>query len=150
MKKFFIVVISLVIIMITCYGIGYIVSPVTSIKLEEYEHEIAVKSPQAYIVRDEAFFMAPSAGTFYSSIPEGERVSKGTVIATVYPGYMNGSDVRKLKTLDKQINRLKAIQSQSVLYSTDSASVESAVSGKMYETVALAKENDIYRIHDNN
>lgn len=149
MKKFFIFVISLVIIMITCYGIGYVVSPVSSIKLEEYEHEISIKCPQAYIVRDETIFTAPSAGIFYSSIPEGERVSKGTVISTVYPGHMNGEDVRKLATLDKQINYFKEIQSQSILYSADATSVESAVSGKMYEISDLAKENDISRIREN-
>ena len=149
MKKFFIAVISLVIVMITCYGIGYVISPVSSIKLEEYEHEISINCPQAYIVRDETIFMAPSAGTFYSNIPEGERVSNGTVISTVYPGHMNGEDVRKLTTLDKQINRLKEIQSQSILYSADSASVESAVSGKMYEIPDLSKENDIDRIREN-
>lgn len=149
MKKFFIVVISLVIIMITCYGIGYVLTPVRSIKLEEYEHEISIECPQAYIVRDETIFTAPSAGTFYGNISEGERVSKGTVISTVYPEHMDGTDVRKLATLDKQINRLKDLQAQSVLYSADTTSVESAVSGKMYEISKLAKENDISRIREN-
>ena len=53
MKKFFITVISLVIVMIVGYSIAYIITPVSSIQLEEYEHEISIMCEQAYIVRDE-------------------------------------------------------------------------------------------------
>lgn len=148
MKKFFIAVISLVIVMIVGYSIAYIITPVSSIQLEEYEHEISVMCEQAYIVRDETVYYAPGAGTVYNTAAEGERVSSNAVIGTVYNGSVSTAQLKELSTIDKRISLLKEYGAQSSLYSHDSSSAESAVSGKMHDIISLARENNIEQIHE--
>ena len=53
MKKFFMIVIAIAVLSIAGYGIAYLVSPVTSIELEEYVHEVGISCPDAFIVRNE-------------------------------------------------------------------------------------------------
>lgn len=148
MKKFFIAVISLVILAIVGYGIAYVVTPVTSVELEEYTHEVKISCDQAYIVRDETVYYATAAGTVYNSSSEGSRVSRDTVISSIYPGTVDSAALRELRTIDTKISRLKKRESESKLYSSDSTSVESAVADRIGSIPDLASDNNIEQIHE--
>lgn len=148
MKKFFIAVISLVILAIVGYGIAYIVTPVTSVNLEEYTHEVKISCEQAYIVRDETVYYATAAGTVYNAASEGSRVSRDTVISSIYSGNVDSSVLRELRTIDTKISRLKKRESESKLYSSDSTSVESAIADRINSVPDLASDNNIEQIHE--
>ena len=61
MKKFFVIVIAIAVIAIAGYGIAYLVTPVSSVSLEEYVHEVNISCPNAFIVRDESVYYATSS-----------------------------------------------------------------------------------------
>lgn len=147
MKKFFTVIISLVILTIVGYSIAYLVRPVNSIPLEEFTHEISVSSEQAYIVRDETVYYAPLTGTVCNAVSEGDRVSNFTVISSAFNGSVDSTVLRKLNTIDNRIKNLTRSMSKSNLYSNDSASAESEISSKMNSITSLSKENNIEQIH---
>lgn len=147
MKKFFIIVISLVIVVIVGYGTAYVTSPVTSTALEEYDHKIGVLCNDAYIVRDETVYFSTSTGVVYNSASEGERVSRDTIISTVYSGNVNGSVLRDLHTIDDNIKRVKA-NSTTGVFAADETSLENEISSRMGKINSLAAENNIEQIHD--
>lgn len=148
MKKFFIGVICVTIIAMIGYGISYIVRPLNSMELEEITYEVSVNCENAFVVREESIYGAESAGTVYNTVSEGERISKNTVISTVYSGNIDIDMLRRLRTVDKKINALKKRESESTLYSNDSASVESEISSRMNEINSLYNDGNIEQIRD--
>lgn len=148
MKRFFMIVIAVAVLAIAGYGIAYIVSPVTSIALEEYVHEIGISCPGAFIVRDESVYYSTTAGTVYDSTQEGDRVSRDTVISTVYNGSVDANSLRELQTIDSSISRLRRRAAQSSLYSPDTASVESEIASRLNSVSELADENNVEQIHE--
>ena len=148
MKKFFMIVIAIAVLSIAGYGIAYLVSPVTSIELEEYVHEVGISCPDAFIVRNESVYYATSAGTVYDSTQEGDRVARDTVISTVYNGSVDTSVLRELQTIDNNISRLRRREAQSTLYSPDTASVESEIASRLNSIPDLADEDNVEQIHE--
>lgn len=148
MKKFFIIVIAVAILAIAGYGIAYLVTPVNSVALEEYVHEVGISCPDAFISRSESVYYATSSGTVYDMTAEGDRVSRDTVISTVYNGNVDSSVLRELQTLDSKINRLRQREAQSTLYSQDTGSVESEVASRINSISELTESGDIEEIHE--
>lgn len=146
MKKFFIIVISLAVLTIAVYGIGYLVLPVTSMDITEYKQEVSIKCSDAFIVRNETAYYATASGTVYNTVDEGERVGRETVINTIYSGAADSSVLRRLHTLDAHINRLKKDRSHSNLYSNDAATVENEIAERLSEITALARDNNVEKI----
>ncbi|MGM9936253.1 MAG: HlyD family efflux transporter periplasmic adaptor subunit [Candidatus Ornithomonoglobus sp.] len=146
MKKFFIVVILLGVLLIAGYGISYFVSPVKSIALEEYGHEVGITAEQAYIVRDESVYYAGAAGTVYDSVAEGDRVSRDMLISTVYNGSVDTAALRELRVMDDDISR---ISSDSIgITASDDATAENEISKRMESIPGLASSNDIEKVHE--
>ncbi len=147
MKKFFIAVISLAIFVIVAYGIAYLVIPVNSIELSEYTHSVEFTCDGAYIVRDETVYYSTSDGIVYNIVTDGDRVSQNSSISTTYNGTVDGDTFKKLRTIDAKINRLKAENTDSTLYKTDSTSAESEIAAKMEEVLSLSETNSVEEIH---
>ncbi|MDD6762773.1 MAG: HlyD family efflux transporter periplasmic adaptor subunit [Clostridiales bacterium] len=146
MKKFFIVVILLGVLLIAGYGISYFVSPVKSVVLEEYGHEIGITSENAYIVRDETVYYSGAAGTVYNSVAEGDRVSRDMLISTVYNGSVDSAALRGLSMMDDEIRRLS---SDTIgLTAADGATAENEISKRMESIPKLASSNDIEKVHE--
>lgn len=148
MKKFFVIVIAIAVIAIAGYGIAYLVTPVSSVSLEEYVHEVNISCPNAFIVRDESVYYATSSGTLYDMASEGERVSRDTAVSTVYNGNIDSGVMRELQVIDSKIDRLKSRKSQSTLYSGDVTSVENEVASRMNSIISLADSNSVEQIHE--
>lgn len=147
MKKFFIIVISLAVLMIAAYSIVYVLAPASSTELEQITHEVLVSCEDAYIVRDETVYYAASGGVVYNSVAEGERVSNNTVLSSVYSSNADPMELRRLKSIDKRINTIKKTELQSGRYSGDTAYAENEISGKMNSIIDLADEGEIEKIH---
>lgn len=148
MKKFFIGVICLTIIAMIGYGVAYVVRPLNSMELDEITYEVSIGCDDAFVVREESVYGAASAGTVYNTVSEGERISKNTVISTVYSGNIDMNMLRRLRTVDKKISALKKRESESTLYANDSTSVESEISSRMGEINSLYREGNIEQIRD--
>lgn len=148
MKKFFIAVISLAIFAIVAYGIAYLVIPVNSIELSEYTHVVEFECEDSYIVRDETVYYATSDGLVYNIVSDGARVSENSAISTIYGGNISDDTLKKLRTIDAKLNRLKAENTGSALYTTDSSSGESEIAAKMDNVISLAETDSTEEIHE--
>lgn len=148
MKKFFTVLISVVLLAIAGYGISYLVRPAYSVELEEYRHEVGIHCAKAYIVRDESVYYATTAGTVYNISAEGNRVPRDTAVASIYDGNVDTAVLREIRTIDNKINRLKKREAVSTLYSDDAVSVESDIAGKMSSIYELAQSDSVEEIHE--
>ncbi len=143
MKKFLIVVISLVILTFASYGIAYLVTPVTSVELNKFTHSIGFNSENAFIVRDEAVYYSKSQGVVYNIAEDGARVAQDEDVCTIYDGDVDNSSLKMLHTVDKEINKLKSQGYSSVLYATDLGDSESEISTKINMLPDLALSNDV-------
>lgn len=146
MKKFFIAVILLGVLLIAGYGIAYIVMPVKSIALEEYGHEVGISGGTAYIVRDESVYYAPAAGTVYDAVSEGDRVSRDMRLCEIYGGGVDAAALRALRVIDDEISRISASVTAGAV--TDETAAESGISDRMRSIPELAKSGDIETIRD--
>lgn len=146
MKKFFIAIISLVIVAMAAYGIAYIVIPVSSMELNRYTHSVSFVCENAYIVRDETVYNADTAGIVYNISNDGDRVAQDLEISTVYDGDVDAGTLKKLNTIDLKINRLKLDGHSSVLYETDSDSSENNIAEKMNDVFAYSQTNDVEEV----
>lgn len=146
MKKFFIVVILLGVLLIAGYGISYFVSPVKSVALEEYGHEIGITTEQAYIVRDESVYYAGEAGTVYNSVAEGDRVSRDMLVSTVYSGSVDTAALRELRVIDDEISRIGS--DSAGITASDGATAENEISKRMESIPEIAASNNIEKIHE--
>lgn len=146
MKKFLIIVISLVMLAIVAYGAAYLIMPVSSMELNKYTHSVGFECDDAYIVRDEAVYYSKSAGVVYNISQDGARVAQDEDICTIYDGDVDNDSLKMLNTIDKQINTLKSQGHSSNLYATDTDDSESEISTKMSEISELALANDVTEV----
>lgn len=146
MKKFLIIVISLVMLAIVAYGAAYLIMPVSSMELNKYTHSVGFECDDAYIVRDEAGYYSKSAGVVYNISQDGARVAQDEDICTIYDGDVDNDSLKMLNTIDKQINTLKSQGHSSNLYATDTDDSESEISTKMSEISELALANDVTEV----
>ena len=86
MKKFILGFVIAIFGALFVYGITYINSPINSIeaKMTVYEDSITA---DAIFVRDEEIYTSDVFGTVFSHYSEGDRVSNGALISTVYSGF---------------------------------------------------------------
>ena len=147
MKKFLIIVISLVILTMVSYGVAYLVMPVNTIELNKYTHSASFIAENSFIVRDETVYYAKSDGVVYNIATDGDRVAQDEAISTIYDGEANSGALKKLHTLDMKINTLKEQATDSKLYNTDSDSTESEIAAKMETISELAATNSVSEIN---
>lgn len=147
MKKFFIIVITLVILSMMCYIVMYFTRPVNSTELEQCTYEALISCDNAYIVRNESVYYATSAGTVYNNAREGERVSKDEVISNIFGVGADNSYLQKLHAIDNKINRLER-QSFNGSYSMDRYSAENDISARLNSVISLSQSNSVEDIHD--
>ena len=143
MKKFLIIVITLVLLAVAAYGIAYFVMPVSSMELTGYTHSVGFVSYNAYIVRDESVYYSDAEGVVYNIAADGDRVSQNTEISTVYSGNADTDALKKLNTIDSRINKLKSEVHSSKLYATDSDSSENQIAEQISELPEHAQSDNV-------
>lgn len=148
MKKFFTVIILLVIFAMFSYGIAYVVIPVNSMQLDKYTHSISFVSENAFIVRDETVYKSASDGIVYNICSDGDRIAQDLTISTVYDGDVDTQILKKMHTIDSAIDALKSAGQNGSLYETDSDSSENRIAEKMDDVITYAAENNVREIHD--
>lgn len=144
MKKIFIIIICTVAALILGYGIKYAVTPVSSQEVERATHEHMINA-KGYIVREEMAYYADRSGKLYKNVSVGARVSKDSILYTIYDGDVSDERIKELNTLDKKINQTRE-EKYAEAYDSASISVESEIASRTAQIIKAARENNVSKI----
>lgn len=144
MKKIFIIIICTVAALILGYGIKYAVTPVSSQEVERATHE-HMTNAKGYIVREELAYYADRSGKLYKNVSVGARVSKDSILYTIYDGDVSDERIKELNTLDKKINQTRE-EKYAEAYDSASISVESEIASRTAQIIKAARENNVSKI----
>ena len=90
---------------------GYLIDPLTTTRAYYYQSDDAV-IVSGYVIRDEEVLSdSSSTGLLYITRDEGERVSKGKSVATVYHSQEALDQAERLEELQLQLEQLQYAQS---------------------------------------
>lgn len=142
MKKFILGFVIAIFGALFVYGITYINSPINSIeaKMTVYEDSITA---DAIFVRDEEIYTSDVFGTVFSHYSEGDRVSNGALISTVYSGRVDDRIMQELKTIDKKIQDVKKSGEYNQITDINSASDESVIEDYKQKIIDAGRKGDI-------
>ena len=127
------------------YCIRYVQSPVSTLAAYSVTHEETV-SCDAYIVRNETVYAAPSDGTFYSYAREGSRVGKNRSLCAVYSGSVSEEILKELATIDAKIAELSTTVVDETEFTTGGGSAESRLLAIQSSIEEAAAKNNIEEI----
>lgn len=142
MKRFFAIVIFIVTAAMVGYGIKYVATPLGTVKAVVTDEEKSI-SGKGVIIREEQVYYANGSGTVYYNVTEGSRVSKDTLVSTVYSGSVNSDVLKELHNLDRKIEKASHIREE---YASDIISVESEIASRSADIINSAEDNDIASI----
>lgn len=141
MKRAFLIIITAAAVMIFGYAVKRAVTPVSSQKLVRAAHEHSAAA-HGYIVRDEIAYYADRGGRLYKNVNVGARVSKDSLIYTIYDSGVSDSVIKELTTIEKKIaSARKARKTESL--SSDSLSVESEIALRTEKIIEAGRNNDV-------
>ncbi len=146
MKKGVITVIAVAVLAVIFYGIRYVNLPTETLTIHAQTKEHTIVS-DAVIVYNEEVYTAENSGTFYSYMPEGERVGKDRLIATVYDGVVDKEVLQSLSNIDKKISDIEEGSGKSESYVSDTASEQTrveSVKNNIIDAVIEEEFSDIY------
>ena len=149
MKKIFVAIFCALTVVTAVLAIRYVaaISFTNTIKPEIVTEE-RLAPAHGFIMRDERVFNAQGAGTVYSNLSEGDRVSKDGYIATVYYGDVSADKLKELNNLDKKIARAISDESRKSYKEYDESSVEGEIASLETRIIEAAAENDISKISE--
>lgn len=106
---------SILLIVVILFYVGFqayraIFNSVTTEMVSSYSVYESIKT-EGIVFRNETIVPAVSSGHAYYSIENGSRVSKGGVIASVYPTADGGLIAQQIADIDQRIASLRALQS---------------------------------------
>lgn len=142
MKRFFAIVIFIVAAAMVGYGIKYVATPLGTVDAVVTDEEKSI-SGKGVIIREEQVYYANGSGTVYYNVTEGSRVSKDTLVSTVYSGSVNSDVLKELHNLDRKIEKASHIREE---YASDIISVESEIASRSADIINSAEDNDIASI----
>lgn len=147
MKKTFMVIFCAVIALGAVFAIHYINVTTSSgtVSLEIATEEKFAEA-KGFIMRDEHVYNAQSAGTVYTNVSEGARVTKDAYVGTVYGGDVTDEKLQELSNIDKKIARAVDEQNKRSYHTSDETSVEGEIASLESQIIEAAAENDIEKI----
>ncbi len=145
MKKIIALIFCICAIGAAVFAVRYVNAPVNSIPVELTTHEESI-SAKGFIVRDEKVYYARNTGTIYNHAIEGERVSKDSIISTVYSGVISGDTIKELGTIDRKITKAESLQYKASFKSSDSSSVENDISFYTNSIFAAARDKNVEQV----
>ncbi len=127
------------------YGVRYVRTPIDTQEIRVAKREESFAG-QAYIIRNESVYSAPTAGTIYHYAAEGARVSKNSLISAVYNGEVNEETLQELNNIDKKIEQIENNKAKNELYVSDDSTNENRLENIRREIVEAAFKNDISKM----
>lgn len=102
-----------------------------------------VESTKAYVIRDELLMTANGAGNLYPIAQEGEKIAKGSKIASLYRGKIDPAIQERLKAVNERITDITNSQINTEIFAGDLVKLESQIDKKVSEAVSMAYENKL-------
>lgn len=142
MKKFFIALFTVIALSILGYGIKYAVTPVNTQTINHITQENSINT-NGFIIRDEWVMISRSAGTVYYAVSEGDRVSRDSVLGSLFYGNVDSETVNQLAVLDNKIRNIQIQKSEEAISTLNSNTIESNIYERENDIIDAALENDI-------
>lgn len=147
MKKIFIIICCIAVTVFAGIGIKYVMTPVNSQKLE-YTVQEDLESSKGVIIRDEWIMYSKSAGTMYSSLSDGERVSKDSFIGMFFYGDASGDKINELAAVDRELKNAVSAKDNSLVSENDPSNIESNISKLETGIINASAVNDIRTVSE--
>jgi hypothetical protein len=101
-----------------------------------------------YIIRDESTLTALASGVTVPLAENGERVSKGSTIAAVFPSEASAENYVKVNALEKKLSTYKKINGQLKLANVDIGKLNGEINSEFTDILDAAYENDFSSLGD--
>lgn len=147
MKKYISIIIVVLVFVSICVAMRVASTSVLTEKAVYTTIENSV-SAKGFIVRDETAYYARSGGTAYFNVEEGKRISRDSLVATVYKGDVKEETLKTLSMIDTKLFQAYSDAGKSILHKSDSGSIENDIHSRVSEIYGYADDNDIERISE--
>ena len=101
-----------------------------------------------YIIRDETPLTANATGVTVPLAKNGERVSKGSVIAAVFPSESSAENYIKVESLELKLEAYKKVNGQLKLANVDIGKLNGEINSEFTDILDAAYENDFSSLGD--
>ncbi len=101
-----------------------------------------------YIIRDESPLTALASGVTVPLAKNGERVSKGSTIAAIFPSEASAENYVKVKALEQKLETYKKINGQLKLANVDINKLNSEINNDFNALLNAVYENDFSNLGD--
>lgn len=101
-----------------------------------------------YIIRDESPLTTSASGVTVPLAENGERVSKGSTIAAVFPSEASAENYVKAKALEQKLETYKKIDGQFKLANVDIGKLNSEINNNFTSILDAVYENDFSSLGD--
>lgn len=143
-KKAAVIVAVGALLVLVYYCIQYVQSPVSTTPAYSMTYEDTAEA-DAFIVRDETVYEAPSGGTFYSYEREGARVGRNRALCAVYSGEVDESVLQELASIDAKLSDISSGTEEDSSFMSGSSTAKRLLQLEE-EIEAAAAVNDIAKI----
>ncbi len=101
-----------------------------------------------YVIRDETPLTTQATGVTVPLAENGERVSKGSTIAAVFPSEASAENYVKVKSLEQKLEAYKKINGQLKLANVDINKLNGEINNDFTSLLVAAYENDFSSLGD--
>ncbi len=131
-------------IVLIYFAVSMLASSFSMVYVEAAQYATVTKktSSEAYILRDESYITNDQTGVIYYNVKDGDKVSAGGVIATIYESETDVINVTKMNELDEEINNLKKLNSMSQVLGVSLESINKSLNKNLADFIIDIKNND--------
>ncbi|MBZ4646551.1 MAG: hypothetical protein JG777_2040 [Clostridia bacterium] len=99
------------------------------------------ESTTGYIIREEKLLYSNVAGSFDGIAKEGERIAKGSKVATVYKNHVDPKIQEAIKRINERIADINNNQAKNDIFSEDLQKLEKQISNKINEVINISYDH---------
>ncbi|MDK2810626.1 MAG: hypothetical protein PWR27_1335 [Petroclostridium sp.] len=99
------------------------------------------ESTTGYIIREEKLLYSNVAGSFDEIAKEGERIAKGSKVATVYKNHVDPKIQEAIKRINERIADINNNQAKNDIFSEDLQKLEKQISNKINEVINISYDH---------
>lgn len=143
MKKKWTIPVVLFVVLIVCYAVrGFFQTRITVEMLQTDKIEESC-SCLGVLIKSEAVNAVSVNGTAELSVRNGQRVSNGQLIATIYSGTADKNVQIQLADVNKKINAMKDSNAGESVFINDATKIESEIADNVDEVIERVAEQDL-------
>ncbi len=148
MKNKWFIPVALFVVLVVCYIVrGFFQTRITVEMLQTDKIEES-KSGLGVLIKSESVNSVSIGGATEVSVRNGQRVSNGQMIATVYSGTDDESVKTQLADVNKKINAMKDSNSGESVFINDATKIESEIADNVDKVIAKVAEQSMESISE--